>query len=613
MSASKQKRSSSRTTSLASSSRTATTEYPILVESGGDGTESSFKYDSQFPNIRNSISVSPSRRTRQYEKDTLSNLNDRLAVYIDRVRQLELENERLNVRINESEVVEKKERHDLVARYEAKVKELRDLIDDALKEKTRVNMEAKSALAERDNLRARIGKLEKELKQSEKLRLSNDNLIQDLQARLNSADNIRRHLEDENKNLFAENEDLKQQLEILRKQVEDEALANTALHNQNQSLKEDYEFLKRTHEGASLNQLEEIHRKRQVEMTTTAREMERTYESRLQEQLQAMRAEFDERLNKNRRDIDETYKNKLNEANEARQQMNLAKEEAARLRLRVHEMEKVEGGYESRIEGLNKKIADLESQLRFVRDDCDVRINQRDKRVAELQEEIDRLLNEYQDLFDLKVQLDTELKAYQNLLEGEESRLNISQQSSGGSPAASPSAGNRFSLSYTDSGHRRPIKRKRFNASDDSLYYRNTAKSYKTTSNSDCDIEIEEHDTDGKFIKLVNKGEETISIGQWAIKSIANDKETVYKFHSRQTMKPGDTITVWSADSGEKHTPPSQLVMKNQQWPAGDRVKTSLVDADGNEMATRESTAELQYGQFVSDDGQDPDQRCAVM
>lgn len=60
------------------------------------------------------------------------------------------------MRINESEVVEKKERHDLVARYESKVKELRDLIDDALKEKTRVNMEAKSALAERDNLRARV-------------------------------------------------------------------------------------------------------------------------------------------------------------------------------------------------------------------------------------------------------------------------------------------------------------------------------------------------------------------------------------------------------------------------------------------------------------------------
>ncbi|VDN00816.1 unnamed protein product [Thelazia callipaeda] len=601
MSASKQKRTTSTRSSASVSSRIITADCPIPEESGADDSISSFN-----------VSISPSRRTRQHEKDTLSNLNDRLAVYIDRVRHLELENERLNVRINESEVVEKKERHDLVSRYEAKIKELRDLIDDALKEKTRVNIDAKSALAERDNLRtkANIAKLDKELKHSEKLRLSNDSLIQDLQARLNTADNMRKHLEDENKGYVIENEDLKQQLDILRKQVEDEALANTALHNQNQSLKEDYEFLKKTHEG----QLEEIHRKRQVELTTTAREMERTYESRLQEQLQAMRSEFDERLNRNRRDIDETYKNKLNEANEARQQMNLAKEEAARQRLRVHELEKAGSTYESQIEALNRKVIDLESQLRFTRDDCDVRISQRDKRIIELQEEIDRLLNEYQDLFDLKVQLDTELKAYQNLLEGEESRLNISQQSSPLSSTDSPSgAGSRYSVSYTDSGHRRAVKRKRFNASDDSLYYRDTAKTYKTTSNSDCDIEIEEHDTGGKFIKLVNKGEETISIGQWAIKSIASDKETIYKFHSRQTMKPGDTIAVWSADSGEKHTPPSQLVMKNQLWPSGDRVKTTLVDADGIEMATRESVAEMQYGHFVNVDGEDPDQRCAVM
>lgn len=61
--------------------------------------------------------------------------------------------------------------------------------------------------------------------------------------------------------------------------------------------------------------------------------------------------------------------------------------------------------------------------MRYARDDCDVRLQQRDSRIAELQQEIDRLLNEYQDLFDLKVQLDTELKAYQNLLEGEETRL----------------------------------------------------------------------------------------------------------------------------------------------------------------------------------------------
>ncbi|KHN84870.1 Lamin-1 [Toxocara canis] len=465
MSAKQRQRSSART--VVTSSSSSRTEYPITV-STDEGSESF------------SISMmSPNRQTRLLEKETLSNLNDRLAVYIDRVRQLEMENARLNVRINESEVVEKKEREDLVARYETKIKELRDFMDEALKDKTRLNMDAKTALAERDNLRAKIGKLEKDLKQSEKSRLSVESLIQDLQARVNSADNMRRHLEDENKGLAAENAELKRQLEVLRKQVEDEAILNTALHNQNQSLKEDYEFLKKTHEG----QLEEIHRKRQVEMTTTAREIERTYESRLQEQLQAMRAEFDARLNKNRRDIDETYKNKMNEANEARQQANQAREESARLRLRIHELEKSAGAHDSRVDALNKKITDLENQLRFVRDDADVRLQQRDSRIAELQQEIDRILSEYQDLFELKVQLDTELRAYQSLLEGEESRLNISQQSSvssaglgGAGGAGSSSLTTLSSSQLTGSPRRSAIKRKRFIASDNSSFFRNTAK-----------------------------------------------------------------------------------------------------------------------------------------
>jgi hypothetical protein len=40
----------------------------------------------------------------------------------------------------------------------------------------------------------------------------------------------------------------------------------------------------------------------------------------------------------------------------------------------------------------------------------------------ELKATNDKLINDYQDLFDLKVQLDTELQAYHKLLEGEESR-----------------------------------------------------------------------------------------------------------------------------------------------------------------------------------------------
>lgn len=578
-----------RSTARTIQSNSSTTTYETLnIDTNDDSTTES---------LSSSAAMSPSRKTRLMEKEVLSSLNDRLAVYIDRVRQLEHDNERLNVQIRESEIVEKKERSDLVARYEDKIKELRSLVDEALKEKTRGSMDAKVAFTERDNALAKVAKLEKELKQAEKARALSESLVQDFQGKLNAAEAARRRLEDENKGLAAENTSLNEQLSTLRKQVEDVTLINTAVLNQNQSLKEDFEFLKKTHE----DQMQEVHRKRQVEMTTTAREMERTYESRLQEQLQAMREEFDASLSRNRRDIDETYKNKLNEANEARQMANKAREESARLRLRVHELEKAAGGHDDVVNALNKKITDLEMQLAYAKEDAVVCLQQRDEHIAELQREIDRLHNEYQDLFDLKVQLDTELKAYHNLLEGEETRLNISQQSSY-SPSSSPAS----------STSRFGIKRRRFDTSDDTHFYQNAAKSYKTTAKSTGDVEIESHDTDGKFVKLVNKGEETISIGCWTLKSTANNRETAYRFHTRQSLKPGDSITVYSADSGEKHQPPSQLVMKNQQWPSGDRVKTVLLDAEGNEMADRESFAETQIGEFGAVE-QDPDQRCALM
>lgn len=44
-----------------------------------------------------------------------------------------------------------------------------------------------------------IAKLEKDFKNAEKAQMNCENLIQDLQARINSAENMRRHLEDENK------------------------------------------------------------------------------------------------------------------------------------------------------------------------------------------------------------------------------------------------------------------------------------------------------------------------------------------------------------------------------------------------------------------------------
>ena len=292
-------------------------------------------------------------------------------------------------------------------------------------------------------------------------------------------------------------------MDSLTSQLEDEVLLRGELQNQLATAKEDMEFARLNHN----NQMEEFRRKRQIEMTTVSNEIENRYQAKLHEQLQAMRSDFDARLAAHRKESSEMYL------------------------LR------------------NQRIADLERELN------DLRL-------------------QYQDLLDLKVQLDTELQAYHKLLEGEESRLhitptgtpntsanisapNINTSASMGSSNANTSANmssSKLNASSTDrhvsfndvmnaSGLRRGVKRRRMEQ-DDIVHYDRTSRTFNTRSDAQTDVEIDDVDTEGRFIRLINKGAEEFSIGSWAIKSIAGDREVTFKFHSKQLIQPNQTITV---------------------------------------------------------------------
>uniref|UniRef100_F1KU65 Lamin-1 n=1 Tax=Ascaris suum TaxID=6253 RepID=F1KU65_ASCSU len=560
-------------------------------------------------NSLNTSVMSTSCQTRLLERETLSNLNDRLAVLINRVRKLEMENSRLNIRISESEMPQKDEEEHVRERYEAKISELRAVMDESIKQQRCLAAELQTILVERNRLLNESTELDITLKQAEKSRLDSDSVVHELQARINSAISVRKHLENENKSIAAEILELKPQLEVLRSRLEDETLANAVLRNQTQSLREDYGSLKKVQE----EHLEAIRHSRQLEMSNRSRELERTYESHLQEQLRAMRTEFDARLSENRQEIDEIYKDQLKEANKALQQATEAREESARKRACLRDLEERALKQENRLSFLEQQIVDLESQLRFVENDTNARVQERDARIAELQQEIDRMLSEYKDLLGLKVQLDTELRAYETLLEGEESRLNISRQSSMSAKGFSEKAesgdiGDSISptaMQLASSGC--AVRRKRFIASGDSSYFPRSA--YKTKVHPQCEFEIDAHSGDGQFVRLVNKSNKDVSIGKWSIKSLANEREIVYKFHPRQTIKAGNSVTVWSAGSGKKSAPPSCLVMKKQQWPTGDHVRTVLVDPAGMEKATFERID----GQQVIEEKRDTDQQCLLM
>lgn len=79
-----------------------------------------------------------------------------LVTKFQKVRQLEMENARLNMRISESEMVEKNEEENIAGRYEAKIDELRVFMEESMKEQELLKTEVQKTSAERDRIREEV-------------------------------------------------------------------------------------------------------------------------------------------------------------------------------------------------------------------------------------------------------------------------------------------------------------------------------------------------------------------------------------------------------------------------------------------------------------------------
>ncbi|XP_054848771.1 keratin, type I cytoskeletal 14-like [Eublepharis macularius] len=312
------------------------------------------------------------------EKETMQNLNDRLAAYLDKVRALEEANGELEIKIKEWY---KKQGPGPDRDYSAYFRAIEDLQSKILA----ATISNASIVLQIDNARLAADDFRTKFETEQALRMN-------VEADING----------------------------LRRVLDELTLSRADLEMQIENLKEELAYLKKNHE-------EEMNILRSQLGGEITVEMDAAPGVDLTKILSEMREQYEALAEKNRKDAEQWFFTKTEELNREvatnTEQLQSSKTEITELRRTVQGLEIDLQAQLSMKAALEGTLAETEARYGTQLAQIQALITSVEEQLAELRCDMERQNHEYKILLDVKTRLEQEISTYRRLLEGEEAHI----------------------------------------------------------------------------------------------------------------------------------------------------------------------------------------------